>query len=195
MGSTFATCSNLDLICVLRRQHPQSCQPIRLLRPYQCFQPVDLAGDREAHWIKVESRPPDDARWSCRDRRRGIDRAGKDGRRRTRCLGTKNSPAIIMAGEVGEQAETGRRRRRRDGHAAGATCTGMRNADSRPRRKRCAQMGAEQSVSAPRRNQLANSAVSHGPRRRFHLVENARRVNHDLTTAGHPGECRFTGLP
>src|SRR6516165_11638462 len=74
----------------------QSCQPIRLLRPYQRVQPVDLAGDREVHWVKVESRPPDDARWPCWDRRRGIDRAGKDGRRRTRCLETKNSPAIIV---------------------------------------------------------------------------------------------------
>jgi restriction endonuclease Mrr len=48
-------------------------------------------------------------------------------------------------------------------------------------------MGAEQSVSASRRNQLAVSAVFLGPRGRFHFVEDARRGNHDLTTAGHPG--------
>src|SRR5215469_15560393 len=39
------------------------------------------------------------------------------------------------------------------------------------RRKRCAQMGSEQSVSAPRRKQLAVSAASYAPRGRFHLVE------------------------
>jgi hypothetical protein len=48
-------------------------------------------------------------------------------------------------------------------------------------------MGAEQSVSALRPNQLAVSAVFHGPRGRFDLVDNARRGNHDLTTAGYPG--------
>jgi hypothetical protein len=46
-------------------------------------------------------------------------------------------------------------------------------------------MGAEQSVSAPRRSQLAVSAVFHGPIERFHLVEDARMANHDLTTTPH----------
>ena len=48
-------------------------------------------------------------------------------------------------------------------------------------------MGAEQSVSAPQRNRLAVSAVFHGPTGRFHLVEDARRDNHALTTARDPG--------
>ena len=48
-------------------------------------------------------------------------------------------------------------------------------------------MGAEQCVSASRRNQLAVSAVFHDLRGRFHLVKDARKGNHDLTTLGYPG--------
>ena len=87
----------------------QSSQPTRLLRPHQRFQPTYFVGIREVDGLEIEPRPPDDARQSCRDWRRGIDRAGKDGRHQTLRLGTQNSPAIIVGVEVGEQAETGRR--------------------------------------------------------------------------------------
>ncbi len=62
-------------------------------------------------------------------------------------------------------------------------------------------MRAEQSVSPPRRNQLAGSTAFHGRSGRFYLAEDARRGNHDLTTAGHPGnvglieETRRTNQP
>ena len=48
-------------------------------------------------------------------------------------------------------------------------------------------MRAEQSVSPPRCNQLAGSTDLRGPSGRSYLAEDARRGNHDLTTAGHPG--------
>ena len=48
-------------------------------------------------------------------------------------------------------------------------------------------MGAEHSVSAPRRNQLAVSAALSWPQRGVPPFEDARRGNHELTTAGYPG--------
>lgn len=46
-------------------------------------------------------------------------------------------------------------------------------------------MGAEQSVSAPRRNQLAASAVFRGPQGGSTLSKDARRGNPGLKTAGN----------
>ena len=48
-------------------------------------------------------------------------------------------------------------------------------------------MRAEQSVSLPRCNQLAGSTDFRGPSGQSYLAEDAWRGNHDLTTAGHPG--------
>src|SRR6478736_277742 len=78
----------------------QSCQPARLLRPNQRFQPTHLAGVREVDGLEIEPGPPDDARQSCRDWGRGIDHSGKDGWRQTLRLGTQNSPATIVGVEV-----------------------------------------------------------------------------------------------
>jgi hypothetical protein len=54
-------------------------------------------------------------------------------------------------------------------------------------------MRAEQSVSPPRCNQLAGSTDLRGPSGRSYLAEDARRGNHDLTTAGHPGNVGLDG--
>jgi hypothetical protein len=59
--------------------------------------------------------------------------------------------------------------------------------------KRCALMRTEQSVSPPRRNQLAGSTAFHGRSGRSYLAENARRGNYDLTTVGHPENVRING--
>ena len=48
-------------------------------------------------------------------------------------------------------------------------------------------MRAEQSVSAPRRNQLAVSIAFYGPIEQSHLAADARRNDHDLAITGHPG--------
>ena len=48
-------------------------------------------------------------------------------------------------------------------------------------------MRAEWSVSPPWCNQLAGSTDFCGPSGRSCLAEDARRGNHDLTTAGHLG--------
>jgi hypothetical protein len=48
-------------------------------------------------------------------------------------------------------------------------------------------MRAEQSVLPPRCNQLAGSTDFRDPSGQSYLAEDARRGNHDPTTAGHPG--------
>ena len=86
----------------------QSCQPIRLLRPHQRFQPGHLGRVCEVDGLEIEPRPPNDPRRPCRDRRRGIDRAGKDGRLQSLSPRFQNRPAIVVGVDVGEQAKTGR---------------------------------------------------------------------------------------
>src|SRR5690349_199335 len=57
----------------------QSCQPTRLLGPYQRFQPAHLGGVREVDGLEIEPGPPDDARQSSRTGVAALTAQGKTG--------------------------------------------------------------------------------------------------------------------